>query len=164
MLKLFFGLLAACWSVCAGPTAPGFNLPDTVRPARYSLDLRILPEEPVFTGQVSIDVNFEERTGVFWVNAEDLTIQKASLEAGGASLPLRVITGNEEAIGFEAASPIEPGPAQVRIDFSGKLNKDDNVGAFRRRLGDRWYVFTTFTPIEARRAFPCFDDPRFKTP
>jgi alanyl aminopeptidase len=35
---------------------------------------------------------------------------------------------------------------------------------FRKRSAGDWYVFTTFTAIEARRGFPCFDEPRYKTP
>lgn len=147
---------------CSG--APGFTLPDTVRPTRYTLDLRILPEQPAFDGVVRIDLDFREGTSVFWLNARHLTIHGAEIDAAGEQAPLRTIAGDGETVGFVSATAIPRGPAQVVIHYTGQLDKDSNDGAFRRLLDRHWYVFTTFTPIEARRAFPCFDEPRFKTP
>jgi alanyl aminopeptidase len=157
--RLFLVYLAALSCAQAQP-APGFTLPDTVRPAKYVLDLQIRPEEPTFEGMVKIDLDFHEPASVFWLNARNLIIHSADLNGA----PLRLVEGNSETVGFAAAGPIPRGPAQVTIRYTGKLDKDSNDGAFRRLVGDDWYVFTTFTPIEARRAFPCFDEPRFKAP
>jgi alanyl aminopeptidase len=159
MPKRLLLVLLAALSCGAAQPSPGFILPDTVRPTRYVLDLQIRPEQPTFNGTVRIDLDFREPASVFWLNARNLAIHSAQLNGA----PLRIIAGNDETAGFAAAAPIPAGPAQVIIQYTGKLDKDSNDGAFRRLLGADWYVFTTFTPIEARRAFPCFDEPRFKT-
>jgi alanyl aminopeptidase len=135
-----------------------------VRPVRYALDLTVRPEEPAFEGIVRIDLDFRERTTVFWLNSRNLSIHSAQLNAEGSILPLRVLSGDGETVGFSSPTPIPSGSAQLVIRYTGQLDKDSNDGPFRRLLGNDWYVFTTFTPIEARRAFPCFDEPRFKTP
>lgn len=155
---------AAATRLFAQTQAPGFTLPDTIRPIRYALDLQIRPEEPTFEGSVRIDVELNEPTSTFWLNARNLSIRSAELETGGTQTPLRLIQGDAETAGFSSSTLIPRGPAQVLIHYTGKLDQDSNDGAFRRLLGKDWYVFTTFTPIEARRAFPCFDEPRFKTP
>ncbi len=162
--RVVYGLTVSMGFLLASEGPPGFTLPDTVRPARYGLDLRIVPDQPTFEGTVRIGLVFSERTSMFWLNAKDLTIHSASIEVGGASRPLRILPGTAETAGFAAAEPIEAGAAQLTIRYTGKLDKDGNEGVYRRKVGDDWYVFTTFTPIEARRAFPCFDEPRFKTP
>src|SRR5438270_13930036 len=46
--------------------------------------------------------------------------------------------------------------------FEGKLDDKSVVGPYRKKVGDDRYGFTTFTPIDARRAVTCFDGPRVK--
>lgn len=168
MLSHRAAALAACflWAAfaTAAPKPPGFDLTNEVRPTRYALDLTIFPERPTFDGEVRIAIQVETAKPVIWINARDLNIGSASLQRSGSTLTLHPIPGDEETIGLEAPAPIPPGPAELRIAFTAKLDKDSNDGAFRRLLNSEWYAFTTFTPIEARRAFPCFDQPRFKTP
>ena len=71
---------------------------------------------------------------------------------------------DDEFLDFALDSAVGPGRVTISIRYQGKLDENSVVGPYRKKVGDDWYVFTTFTPIDARRAFPCFDEPRFKTP
>jgi len=135
-----------------------------VRPTRYELDLRIVPKLATFAGTVRIDLSIQQHTESLQLNARDLTVRAAHLEAGGSRTPLQFSAAGEETIGARLPTAIGPGTARLEIEYSAPLSAKDNVGAFRRNVNGDWYVFTTFTAIEARRAFPCFDDPAFKTP
>jgi cytosol alanyl aminopeptidase len=156
-------LVMAC-SVAAGETkAPDFRLPDTARPTRYQLDLTILPDEPVFQGTAIIGVELKERTETIWLNAKDLTISAITVTSGGASAASRWRT-TDEMLAVLLAHPAGPGHVDLEIHYTGKLDEKSNVGAYRRKAGNDWYAFTSFTAIDARRAFPCFDEPAYKAP
>ena len=57
-----------------------------------------------------------------------------------------------------------PGPARIHIVYQGKISEKSSAGIFQGLDGKQPYLFTQFESIDARRAFPCFDQPDFKTP
>jgi cytosol alanyl aminopeptidase len=160
-------LLLSCSVAAGGRTdkqaAPDFRLPDIARPTRYQLDLTILPDQPTFQGTAVIGVDLKERTGVIWLNAKDLTISGIKVTAGGVSSAARWHT-TDEMLAIQLAKAVGPGHVDFEIRYTGKLDEKSDVGAYRRKAGEDWYVFTSFTAIDARRAFPCFDEPAYKTP
>jgi alanyl aminopeptidase len=56
------------------------------------------------------------------------------------------------------------GKAQLKLVFTGRLEDKDSAGLFRQKEGGDWYAFTQFEDISARKAFPSFDEPSWKTP
>jgi alanyl aminopeptidase len=159
VLRVFALLFAALPSAAA----PTFGLPDQVTPAEYWIDLYVDPNKPVFEGTAQIEVYLKQATSVIWLNAKDLNFQSVDVEWNGGKKAARVETSANEFAGFHVDPPIGPGRAKVNIRYRGKLNEQLPVGPFRKKTGEHWSVYTTFTPIDARRAFPCFDEPRFKT-
>jgi alanyl aminopeptidase len=158
-LFLVSGLSAAV------PTTPAFRLPDTVVPRNYKIDLTIDPARSTFGGTARIEVELLASTKVIWLNARDLTIKDARLETGGSVVPVHAHTAGGEFLGIETDAPLGPAKTAVlTLSYQGRLQEKEVLGAYRRKVEGKWYVYTTFTPIEARRAFPCFDEPRFKTP
>ncbi len=69
-----------------------------------------------------------------------------------------------EFLGIELETPAGPGRAVLTLRYQAPLAGKAVIGPYRLKFENRWYVFTTFTPNGARDAFPCFDQPRFKTP
>jgi alanyl aminopeptidase len=149
------GILAA-----ADPPPPKFLLPDIAEPKRYAIDLTIVPGADTFRGVAIIDLELKQAASFIWLNGRDLIVDSASL----AGLPARVVAAGGEFLGIAPTPAVGPGLARLEIRYRGTISGKTATGVFHRRSGADWYVFTTFTAIEARRAFPCFDEPRFKTP
>jgi alanyl aminopeptidase len=159
-MRFLFALVSLAFLLSAA-TAPSFRLPDFARPTRYELELTIIPSQREFRGAARIDLEVVKRTSEIWLNAKDLRIGKVAAEAGRDSLEPKLLI-RDEFLGFEFDRDLEPGPVRLVVNYSGLLNEKAHEGLYRKRAGKDWYAFTTFTPIEARRAFPCFDEPGYK--
>jgi alanyl aminopeptidase len=151
-------------SVPAQGPAPQFRLPGDVVPKKYKIELTIDPRQEVFSGWARIEVRVRKPVDVIWLNATDLTVQEASVRAGGRTSPAKATAAGGEFLRLELGKAARPGAALLSIRYRGSLNEKPMLGPYRVNFENQWYVFTSFTAIEARRAFPCFDEPRYKTP
>jgi alanyl aminopeptidase len=151
------------------PRADG-RLPSGVHPTAYALDLTVDPAQPRFSGRTRIDVVVDEPVSAIVLNARDLTIKNAALVRPGGRVPAtatpRLAAGSKEepeelVLAFDRAIPA--GPAQIEIDYDAPFAAGLR-GLYRVSDAGRWYAFTQFEPTDARRAFPCFDEPVWKTP
>jgi alanyl aminopeptidase len=147
------------------PVPPKFRLPaDEVGPVRYRLDLTLVPDQDTFSGAVEIDLQFARPTSVLWLNSERLTVKDATLTVGEEKLAAKVISEPHDYVGFALDRPVGPGAATLRVVYQGEISRKDQQGIFQMKDGDRWYVYSQFEAIWARRAFPCFDEPSYKVP
>lgn len=138
------------------------RLPATVAPERYDLTLSVEPAGGTFTGCVAIHVRVREAVRSITLHALDLEIHEATVEAGGTHYPARVSADvGTETIALVLTRDITPGPATVGVTFSGRLNKQMK-GLYEAKAGTERYAFTQFEATDARRAFPCFDEPGMK--
>jgi len=145
-------------------TPPKLRLPQLARPLQYTVDLRLVPGEDHFTGSVEIGLTVLQPTSVVWLHGKSLTIQSVNIQAGDSVVPARAESAGEDFIAITADRELAPGNAMLRISYTGDLSRTLTDGVFQQQQGNDWYIFTKFEPVTARRAFPCFDEPSYKTP
>ncbi|WP_164007774.1 M1 family metallopeptidase [Pyxidicoccus trucidator] len=146
------------------PQPPALRLPDTVRPVLYHLDLKLLPAEPTFTGSVTIDVEVSEPVRQVWLHGQNLEITQARVETGERTLEARAVTASEGRLGLLLPEPLPAGKARIHLSFTGKVDRERSRGLYGVEERGEPYLYTFFEPVDARRAFPCFDEPGFKVP
>lgn len=146
-----------------------YRLPTTVLPRHYRLTLAPDLDAATFTGDVEIEVSVEEPTSTIILNAAELEIATVTLVSGDGSARTPVSVGldaDEERAVLEFDGPLSAGPATLHLSFTGILN-DKLHGFYRSTFTDqsgveRVIATTQMESTDARRAFPCFDEPEFK--
>ena len=159
MLRLLALFCLALPALAALEPPKDFKLPDTAVPRKYAASLTVDPAKETFERSVNIDVELRSATRIIWLNAKELSGISATV--GGHAAQATVV--GDEFLALELSAPAGPGRVAIEIKYTGRLRETPTVGAFHTSFENHWYAFTTFTAIDARRAFPCFDEPRFKT-
>jgi cytosol alanyl aminopeptidase len=146
------------------PPPPKLRLGSEVSPVHYSVKLRVVPTESTFGGTIDIALEVHEPTTVVWLNANDLALTRVEATVNDQRRQGHVVDAPKDFVGVLFDQPLTAGAALLHVEYTGQLGAKETSGASRQKEGDDWYVFTHFEPIDARRVFPCFDEPSFKVP
>lgn len=144
------------------------RLPQTVIPSVY--DMRVTPDLKAFTfeGESVIAIKVTRACEEIVFNAADLDITEAILTGRGGTSMVGTITLDAETerafVKFDGV--VGKGSWKLTLRYKGVLN--DKLKGFYRSIykneagSDEVIATTKFEPCDARRAFPCWDEPAFK--
>ncbi len=140
-------------------------MPRTIEPEIYHIELEPDVASATFSGNVRIDAVVHETADKIVLNAVELAISDVEvLTADGITVLCSVSFNDElEQVTFHPADLLPPGPCTISCRFSGTLN--DKLRGFYRSTytspdGETQTMATTqFESVDARRSFPCFDEP-----
>ncbi len=145
-----------------------YRLPRTAVPSRY--DIRLEPDLVAlsFSGEETVTLTVTEPVTEITMNAVELAVVEAVIEDGrGRSLRgAAVVDEASERCRLTFAEAVTAGEWRLRLVFRGTLN-DKLRGFYRSVYKDptgvsRTMAATQFEATDARRAFPCWDEPAFK--
>ena len=160
---------AAPASVAAAPRTIPTQLPTNVRPIQYGILIQPDAANLRFKGSVLTHIEVLEATDEIVMNAADLDIQSAELISGvNDTVAASRISLDEDRqqLRLSFARPIPPGRYRLAIEYGGKIYTQA-AGLFALDYdgpeGKKRALFTQFEAPDARRMFPGWDEPQFRT-
>ena len=147
--------------------SPDPRLPRHVVPRHYELLLEPDLSSASFAGEVAISVDVEVPTSSIVCNAAELDITDVVIRSGDSEwIPTIQLDPDTERLTLLTDTDVPAGEAEIRASFDGILN-DQLRGFYRSTYSDEDGVehtiaTTQFQSTDARRAFPCWDEPEWK--
>lgn len=145
-------------------------LPTNVVPRHYDLTLEVDFDKFTFDGTVIIDLDVAEDSSEISLNTLDMKIHSTEISVPNAATIKDVrlsYSQDTQTTKIQFDQKLHKGQkAQLKHTFTGQLN--DQMAGFYRASSKgkdgkaRYMAVTQFEPTDARRAFPCFDEPALK--
>ncbi len=163
VLALAFPLASS--AVEAQSPVPLGPLPRVVVPVHYRLDFTIDPAKGRFSGHDEIAVTFKQSESAIYIHGLDIHVSHAEARLqDGKTVPVTYAQVDKSGVAqLTFASAIPAGAATLVFDYDAPFNQS-LAGLYKVTERGDAYAFTQFEAIDARRAFPSFDEPGFKTP
>jgi aminopeptidase N len=149
--------------VALAGTAGAQPLPaDTVVPDHYQIHFAPDLANATFEGDETIQVQVLKLTTKIVLHAVDLTFDEVTIIDQVHSQAATVTPGPAiETVTLAVPTFVNVGTARIHIRFRGRLG-DELRGLYLSRANGRRYAVSQFEATDARRAFPCFDQPDMK--
>ncbi len=135
-----------------------FRLPLDVRPRRYGAEVRVDLGADTFEGTLAIELALDRPRAELHLHAVGLELASARAELAGRTLDGRpTVDAESETVTLTFAEPLPAGATTLRLAYRGAFSP--GLRGLYRAGG---IAVTQFEAADARRLFPCFDEPAFK--
>ncbi|MFT4925280.1 MAG: alanyl aminopeptidase [Phenylobacterium sp.] len=145
-------------------SSPQAQLPDTVVPLGYALTLRVDPQKAGFSGVVKIQLQIKKAVKEIWLHGQNISASHVTLHTQDDSIDLSYQEmGDSGVVHLTTKRTLLPQTAELEIHYTAAYDPH-LLGLYKVEDNQLPYIFSQFEAIGARKAFPGFDEPRFKVP
>ncbi len=137
-----------------------FRLTKQIRPREYEISLDLDLENWTSAGRERIELETDSPVTEITLHTDELEIRAARIDSDLQMVSATYRQESETAT-LTFGRDIPAGGHTLEIEWNGPI-REALRGLYRSTHGGARYAATQFEATDARRAFPCFDEPEFK--
>lgn len=161
-LSIYLIVTLACLLISTSAMALP-RLDKNVIPTFQLINLTLNPDSANYSGSTTIELDVINPTASFRFHSEALNLLSLTLKDANNEYPVTYEIIEPDQLTLTAEKSLEPGKYTLHIEFTNEYNTQ-GVSLYRTESGDESYLFTQMEDMEAREAFPCWDEPEYKFP